>query len=97
MESPGTGNKTDLFLSADIDQPALERLRIDDAALRALVSAGIPRFRPIFEPLQSSAVNRIEIPEARWTIDARHLTGKSAIDPLGITGFILTTDWGWAD
>lgn len=51
MESPGTGNKSDLFLSADIDQPVAECLRIGDAALSALVSAEILRFS---SPFQSS-------------------------------------------
>lgn len=44
MESPGTGNKSDLFLSADIDQAAAECLRIGDAALSTLVSAEISQF-----------------------------------------------------
>ncbi|OAD54796.1 hypothetical protein WN48_05995 [Eufriesea mexicana] len=49
MESPGTGNKSDLFLSADIDQAVAECLRIGDAALSTLVSAEILRFSSPFE------------------------------------------------
>lgn len=52
MESPGTGNKSDLFLSTDIDQAAAECLRIGDAALSTLVSAEISRF---FASVRNSA------------------------------------------
>lgn len=58
MESPGTGNKSDLFLSVDIDQPVAECLRIGDAALSALVSAEILRFSSPFQSTSGIKASR---------------------------------------